>query len=340
MMKKRAEDEKRHKILGLAEIADAIDGHALGICRCWLAAAAFPQLGRLVAYLREHDPAHLAYINLFPIGADNQQLGTKGDTVTAYREHLRQFVDQVKPSLLSYDHYQFAVAGDTGNYFLNLALVRQIAEQRGLPFLNIVQAATWSPSMRIPTNDEVRYLAYTTLAYGAQGISYYVYCCPGHKGAIALPNGTPTPLYHALKSLNREFAAIAGELQPLRSLGMYHAGMTPPGTEPLGKNVPFRLDPPVPSMPYKAPERVKGIVLGLFGPAGKNHEPGKPTHVLLVNLDYKATESRTIVGPAKLEIFDAARRTWSAAAGKGATLPLPPGGGKLLRLLESATKKP
>ncbi len=129
--------------------------------------------------------------------------------------------------------------------------------------------------MRIPTGDEVRYLVYTTLAYGAQGISYYVYCCPGHKGVIALADGTPTPLYHALKSVNREFAAIAGELQPLRSLGVYHAGMTPPGAEPLGKDVPFRLDPPVPPMPYKAPERVKGILLGLFGPAGKDHGAGQ-----------------------------------------------------------------
>ncbi len=303
-------------------------------------AADFPALGRLVAYLHEHDPAHLAYINLFPTYADNKQLGTKGDTVTAYREHLRQFVEQVKPALLSYDHYQFAVTGDSGNYFLNLALVRQIAEQRGLPFLNIVQAATWDPSMRIPTGDEVRYLAYTTLAYRAQGISYYVYCCPGHKGAIALPDGTPTPLYHTLKTVNREFAAIGGELQPLRSLGMYHAGMTPPGTEPLTKNVPFRLDPPVAPMAYKGPERVRGILLGLFGRARKNHEPGKPTHVLVVNLDYKAADSRTIVGPAKLEIFDAATRTWSAAADQGATLHLPPGGGKLLRLQQSAAKEP
>ncbi len=295
-------------------------------------AGAFPQLGRLVAYLRQHDPAHLAYINLLPTYADNKQLGTKGDTTAAYLAHLRQFVDQVKPSLLSYDHYQFATGGgDSGGYFLNLALVRQIAEQRGLPFLNIVQAASWAPSVRIPTNDEVRYLAYTTLAYGAQGISYYVYCCPGHKGAIALANGTPTPLYHALKSLNREFAAIAGELQPLHSLGMYHAGMTPPGTVPLGKGAAFRLDPPVPAMPYKAPERVKGILLGLFGPAGKNHEPGKPTHVLVVNLDYKTSDSRTVVGPGKLEIFDAASGRWSAA-GSNATLHLPPGGGKLLRL--------
>ena len=32
-------------------------------------AAGFPPLGRLVSYLRERDPAHLAYINLFPTGA-------------------------------------------------------------------------------------------------------------------------------------------------------------------------------------------------------------------------------------------------------------------------------
>ena len=226
-------------------------------------AADFPALGRLVAYLREHDPAHLAYINLLPTYANNKQLGTKGDTVTAYREHLRQFIDKVKPALLSYDHYQFAVKGDNDGYFLNLALMREIGQQRGLPFLNIVQAASWDPSIRVPNSDEVRYLAYTTLAYGAQGISYYVYCCPGHKGMIASADGTPTPLYHTLKSVNREFAAIAGELQPLRSLGVYHAGMTPQGAKPLDKSVPFRLEPPVPAMAYKAPERVRGMLLGL-----------------------------------------------------------------------------
>ena len=301
-------------------------------------AADFPALGRLVAYLHEHDPAHLAYINLFPTYADNKQLGTKGDTVTAYREYLRQFIDQVKPALLSYDHYQFAVKGDTGDYFLNLAIAREIGQQRGLPFLNIVQAATWGPTVRIPNSDEVRYLAYTTLAYGAQGISYYVYCCPGHKGMIASADGTPTPLYHTLKTVNREFAAIAGELQPLRSLGIYHAGMTLPGTKPLDKCAAFRLEPPVPAMPYKAPERVRGMLLGLFGPAGQEHGPGKATHVLAVNLDYKAKDCRTIVGPGKLDIFDAARRTWSAAGDQGAALCLPPGGGMLVRLQQAAAR--
>ena len=59
-------------------------------------AAAFPALGKLVAYLRERDPAHLAYINLFPTYANNQQLGTKGDKITAYKDHLRQYIEVVR----------------------------------------------------------------------------------------------------------------------------------------------------------------------------------------------------------------------------------------------------
>ncbi len=289
-------------------------------------AGAFPALGKLVAYLRERDPAHMAYINLFPTYANNQQLGTQGDTVTAYREHLRQYLEIVRPALVSYDHYQFAKNGDNGQYFLNLAMIRQASQDAGLPFLNIVQACTWTPSMRVPTSEEMRYLVYTTLAYGAQGISYYIYCHPGHTGAIALPDGTPTPIYHALKSLNREFTAIAGQLQPLRSLGVYHLGMKPDGAVPLPQEAPFRLEPAVPDMEYRAPERVRGFVLGHFGPANE------PTHVLAVNLDYKTETATAIVGPGKLELFDAIGSAWQPAGGARAEVKLPPGGGRLVRL--------
>jgi hypothetical protein len=292
-------------------------------------APAFPALGKLFAYLRERDPGHMAYINLFPTYANNQQLGTQGDTVAAYREHIRQYLDVVKPSLVSWDHYQLAVAGDNDQYFLNLALIRQACQPAGVPFLHIVQACTWTPSMRVPTGDEMRYLVYSTLAYGAQGISYYVYCHPGHTGGIALSDGTPTPIYHALKTLNREFVAIAGQLQPLRSLGVYHCGMTPPGTEPPPKDLPFRIDPPVPPMAQKKLERVKGILLGLFGPEGK------PTHALVVNMDYGAPAVATLVGPENLEVFDASRGTWSSGSGNRMELRLPHGGGRLLRIQAS-----
>jgi hypothetical protein len=290
----------------------------------------FAAVGRVVTFLRQQDPQHLAYINLFPTYANNQQLGTQGDTISAYREHLREFIDLAEPSLLSYDHYQFAVGGDNPEYFLNLALVRQAAIRAGVPMLQIVQACTWTPSMRVPDGDQMRYLVYTTLAYGAQGISYYVYCCPGHTGGIARPSGAPTPLYTALATLNRQFVAVGRQLQPLRSLGVYHCGMRPPGAQPPAADLPFRVNPPLPAMSYKPPERVKGLLLGAF--AAAKGSPSTATHVLVVNLDYRSGVETALVGPGKLETFDAAQGTWASAGASRVPLRLPPGGGTLVRL--------
>lgn len=293
-------------------------------------ASRFPELGRLVAYLRERDPAHMAYINLFPTYASNEQLGNQGDTETAYREHVRQYLEIVKPDLISYDHYHFAAEGkDRAQYFLNLGIIREFALSSGKPFLNIVQACSWTPGMRVPASNEVRWLVFTSLAYGAQGISYYVYCHPRHVGAIANADGSPTVLYHSLKTINRDFAAIAGELQSLRSLGAYHLGMLPPGGAAAPPDLPFRLEPPVPSMEYQPPAPIEGVLLGAFGPPG-----GPPTHVMVVNLDYGKSATTTLVAPGDLETFNPRSGAWAPAGGRRASLRLPAGGGRLLRLAQ------
>ena len=284
-------------------------------------ASQFLSLGKLVTYLRERDPVHMAYINLFPTYASNEQLGTKGDVVTAYKEHLRRYVEQVNPSLISYDHYQFRLKGDGDQYFLNLAMIRRAAQEAGVPFLNIVQACTWAPDvMRVPSANELRYLVYSTLAYGAQGISYYVYACVNHHGSLVGLDGTPGPLYHALKSYNREFAAIAKELQPLRSLGVHHTSMRESGCEPLPADTPFHLDS------SRSSASPRGFLLGFFGAIER------PTHVVVVNLDYTAEVIASLVGPGELELFDATTAQWTSAQKAAIELILPPGGGKLVRI--------
>jgi hypothetical protein len=297
------------------------------------AAEMFPTLARTVGYLREKDPAHLPYINLLPTYASNAQLGIKGPKVDAYREHLRQYCDVVKPALLSYDHYQFTNVGDAPDYFLNLCLMREKAIASGLPFLNIVQAACWGPTEnasphnpRVPGPEEMRFLVYSTLAYGAQGISYYVYCFPGHNGGIVKPDGTPTPIYHALKTLNREFLAIATQLQPLKSQGVYHAGMQPPGVTALLEKSAFTFDPPIPAVNYAPGARLKGVVLSQFGTGDTT------THLLVMNLDYKRERSVGLSAPTPLEIFDATTGQWSPSVGSRIDLNLAGGMGKLLRV--------
>ena len=318
--------------------------------------AIFANLARMKDYLAEKDPSRLAYVNLYPIYASTKQLGTTGEPVPAYREHLRQFVETFRPQLLSYDHYHFAVKGDGDKYFLNLAEIRRAALDAGIPFMAILQACSWTVNMRIPTGEELRWLAYTALAYGAQGISWYVYGYPGHDGCMINPAGTyrephiaramgravlagsPTSLYYYARELHKEFVAIATELQPLRSLAVYHVGMLPEGAAPLPDGATFRLDPPVPPKDYATP--VEGFAIGYFG------RERQPTHALVVNLDYRTYSGRgqprreeflkpirrAIVGPGRLDIFDAAAQKWSGADSDRVELRLPPGGGILVRL--------
>lgn len=280
-------------------------------------APAFSPVGKLIAYIRERDPAHLAYVNLFPVNATPQLRGIEGDPVSTYTEYLNRFISEAKPALLSYDHYQFMVDQDLKQYFLNLSMMRRTAMEAKLPFINIVQASSWDPVVRVPNADETRYLVYTTLAYGAQGISYYVYNAPKHQGGIAADDGKPTPIYAALKTLNPEFVAIASELQKLRSLGVYHTALKEEACEPLPADAAFR--PAVEATPADA----RGLLLGYFG---ANDES---THAVIVNLDYHKAVRVKLATPSMIDLFDATTRTWSSLP--SAEFQLPAGGGVLVR---------
>ncbi len=297
--------------------------------------AVFPNIAKMVSILREHDPAHMGYVNLFPTYASNEQLGTTGDTATAYLEHLERFVAEVKPLLLSYDNYQFFTTGDGDQYFLNLELVRQTALKHKLPFMNIIQASSWSPGVRVPNANEFRFLYYTTLAYGAQAISHYVYNYPvDHKGMIVDNDGKPTHLYHAAKFLNPEFERIATELMSCKSLGAYHVGTIMPGTTALPEKSAFKIQAEGLDAISPTPEKNKpaeGFVLGYFGKAGTN----KPTHVVVANLNYNKNVKATLTGPGKMEIFVPTSKSWYPTLSKTADLDLLPGGGVLVRLVDA-----
>jgi hypothetical protein len=305
----------------------------------------FPEFARIVDYIRERDPAHLAHINLFPTYAGGA-LGTAGDTETAYREHLRQFVQVVKPDLISYDHYSLYTYDEAGlslhesnTYFMNLALVREAALDGGIPFINVIEAATVGERHRMPNSDESRYLAYTTLAYGGQGIMQFVYWpYSDFYGGISEFEDTEwnaeraeadaaaplTPLGEALRQIHPEFVAVAQQLQPLTSLAVYQSGQPPVGAsriDPLPDDAAFTVDP------LFDPERDKGVLWGYFGSTDET------THVLVVNLDHGQKITTTVVGPSALEEFDAQTRNWrSVSDGSRAQLNLVAGGGKLLRL--------
>jgi hypothetical protein len=81
---------------------------------------AFPQIGDVTDLVRRSDPRKLAYSNLLPTYATTDQLGAP-----TYPDYLKQYVAQVHPSFLSFDHYAlFKPSGVRADYFHNWVLVR------------------------------------------------------------------------------------------------------------------------------------------------------------------------------------------------------------------------
>jgi hypothetical protein len=310
-------------------------------------AGAFAGLGKLVAYLRERDPAHLAYINLYPTYASEEQLGVNADaaarakagqpvdsgdtladtgTVLRYREHLKQFIETVQPDLISYDHYHFLKETDGREkdgkeYFLNLGMIRAAALGADRPFLNTIQADTISKTWRLPNAAEMRWLVFTTMAYGGRGISYFTYWGPKEYNGLYV-DGKPMPLIDDVAVLNHEIAKFGPALLELDSVGVYHTAPLPFGAEAVPADSPVQI--------------MDGgeFVLGLFG------QTGRASAFMIVNRNYKRAVETTVkimLPGRKLQELDRQTGKWTPVgrlSGKRTVkLNLAAGDGRLFRVV-------
>ena len=285
----------------------------------------FDIIAKTRAYIQKQDPNHMFYMTLLPLGCDSKPLVDRVNVerVVAYKEYVKEYIEILKPEVLAFDHYNFADKGQDDSFFLNLAVIRDAALEHDIPFMAMMQASTWVKGYPITTGEQWRWLANTSLAYGAQGISWYVYAFPGHDGGFAYMKGTwyepevakmgrvvlggePTANYYFAKEVvHKEFLNIATELKPLTSQGVYHMGMLPEGTIKLPKDNEFKLLPEVKEKPcpgfvggsyqdsksrwpvnyYEEP--LEGFVMGCFG-----EKNWKATHAFIVNLDYRTYSAR------------------------------------------------
>ena len=196
-------------------------------------ASAFPLLGAVNRYLLQKDPKRLPYINLFPNYASEQQLGTK-----TYDEHIARYIKEVQPALVCWDHYALLENGERDVYFENLEIVRRHCLQAKLPFAQIVLTVPHGP-YRDPDEADLRWQAYSTLAYGAKGILWFTYWTPPSdpqwrfRNAIINEKGLPSTKYTILKDLHARIHAVARVQMRLRSMGVYHTPPVPKGASAL-----------------------------------------------------------------------------------------------------------
>jgi hypothetical protein len=281
-------------------------------------ASAFPALGEVVAYLKQRDPKHPGYINLFPTyAAPGSQLGTG-----TYVEYVERFVNTVKPFVISFDHYPFISTGDRPDFFENLAVIRNAAIKHDLGFWNIV-LCTQHYDYRHLTEGELRFQAMQTLAYGGKGLLWYTYWYPGPanptvKHAMINHDGTRNPHFEMIKRINGKARAMGNELMEARCWATFHSG------EPVLHLPPKQRSPVEPTGPGM-------LTTGVFVHRDRNYL------AVIANRDHRsAIETRVRVEPASaaVERFDPATGEWSAVARDRETQVLvraEPGGAVLLR---------
>ena len=200
-------------------------------------ADAFPKLGAIQALLRQADPEHYGYINLFPNYASPEMLKAKD-----YRNYVERYVAEVKPPFICYDNYHlldpdivrgdaafaseeerriYDIAHATGPrealFLENLDIVGDAATRHDLPFMAIVLLVPHGP-YRQPTEAELRWEAFHCLANGASGVSYFSYWSPPYEDTWKFRDsafsfaGERTELYDTVAKVNRDLKTYGNAL--------------------------------------------------------------------------------------------------------------------------------
>jgi hypothetical protein len=165
-------------------------------------AGLFPALKILSELFIKADPLHEPLINLFPSYGSPVQLGFDD-----YRAYITDFINTVKPGLLSYDNYALR-EGVTWyeSWYSDLAIVREETKKVQVPFIVFVQSEGIKGGLRVPNRAEILWQINTALAYGARGFGWFCYWTPQPDQGFQPEKGAQPPLveshYNAMIDFN------------------------------------------------------------------------------------------------------------------------------------------
>ena len=289
----------------------------------------FPFLGNTVSEIRSRRPGRLCYINLFPSYVTAGTLGTK-----TYDEYVKRFVDEVGVQVLCMDHYPIIKAGvDKRQGYLNdLATIRKYSLEKSIPHWNFFNVMPFGGHSD-PTESQIKWQIYTSLAYGSKGVLYFCYWTPrGDEfpkgGAIITAEGRRTRHYEQAKRINHDIKQLGPTLMSLTSVGVFRVK---PNTNPDD----VLKDTPITSL-------TKGdYLIGLF-----KHTDGRLA-VLLNNYSFAYTAWPTVEFRVPIEqIREVCKKTGKeipvvddSPSMKGLQLSLDAGEGRLFLLSRSKKRK-
>jgi len=284
------------------------------------------RLGLVNQYLLKKDPKHLPYFNLLPNYAHGFVHGPPG----GYERMVVDFIENVKPALVSWDHYrQMFEGGDERYYWENLEIIRRLCLKAKIPYNQIIVSFRHM-GYRECSEADLRWQVWTSLAYGSRGIQYFTYwyvkgLAWAEAPALITKDGKRDAKYNYVKKINHRIAKLGPTLVKLTSTGVYCTDPLPPGTVKLAADAPVKAAAGGP------------MAIGCFADAA-----GTP-FILVVNRSFRDKIAARLTMDEKTvsacEISQETGKPLAAkdVASKALVVPLEPGEGRLFRLNQKAT---
>lgn len=220
----------------------------------------YPTLADLARKIKAIDPNHFVYVNMRPSDAKPMAMGT-----SSYDTYINEFLQMVPVDFLSFDKYPCMVDKDGNLYVLdgwfnNLQIIADAAKKAGKDFWAFASSTKFETVQATPTLATMRLQMYTNLAYGAQGLQYFVYKNPS------------SPVYADVRQLNNEIQNFAKVFLGAKVISVTQTGQTiPSNTE--------RFE--------KAPDVIKMFKTGNAGAVVSVLEKGDREFFVVVSRDIK-----------------------------------------------------
>lgn len=287
-----------------------------------------------LAKVLQYDLDLYCYINLYPSG-DWDAKGREN-----YIEYVNECFDALKPKIYTYDMYPFSSNPDEmpfDRYLWNLDLFRNKAQADGVPFWGyIATGGQWglettdkTKKPYFPTEPQFNWNVNTTLAFGAQGMQYYMLFPELKKGTMVTEEwdhyekgifgefGNKTQWYYYVENINKQIAATDDVL-----MNAVHKGIIVSGDK--AKQDASYVECLIESGKFQELQSVTGdALIGCFNYNGK-------TALYVVNysleyaqkltLDFNANQKFKVVQNAQTSYQQGKSLTLDMAAGEGVLL--------------------
>lgn len=185
----------------------------------------FPYYGQVMDRVNQLFPNQFAYLNVYPnyasVAVNNadqtmNQLGT-----ATYDEHIAKYCEYLPADYLCYDFYLYSCS--VTKHYENLCTVANACRNTGRSMWIVLQVNSLYPDQWI-TENQLRFQAYTAMAFGAENIIWACYTAGWWHNQVVDENGEKTKQYNKLQKINAEIRLLSEDYMHYRRTATHFVG--------------------------------------------------------------------------------------------------------------------